>query len=148
MSDIVNLFFKRFYPPDSNTNWQTEYCVGSCARKYTGQATSIFPAMVCADGFMMSVQAHFGAYSSPRDDFADHYSAVEILCPREPLFDAIGGHECGDEYIYGYVPVEVVAAAIEKHAGLVVAETHRTAPGDTGLVSGATSDPTPPVESN
>lgn len=38
-------------------------------------------------------------------------------------------------------------AAVSDDA-LANAETHRNAPGDIGLVSGATSDPTPPVEIN
>ena len=50
-----------------------------------------------------------------------HYSSVEILCPREELFEkAVGGYDVGDERLYGYVPVEVVFEAIEKHGGMKV----------------------------
>ena len=41
----------------------------------------------CADGFTMSVQAHGGAYCSPRINNAEKYTAVEVGFPNreEPL---------------------------------------------------------------
>ena len=121
MSDIVNDYFRKHYPADWDTAWETEWCVGSTGRAYKGTAgpgATIFPAIVCADGFRMSVQGHFGAYSRPRDDFAEHYSAVEIMCPADPLLDEHGGHDSGDERIYGYVPIEIVERVISAHGGL------------------------------
>lgn len=121
-TDLVNAHFRKFYPADWDSNWETEYCAGSYNRRYQGDrnlVSTIFPAMICADGFTMSVQGHFGAYSEPRDDFAKHYNSVEIMCPAEPLLEVHGGHACGDEMIYGYVPIETVAKIIEKHGGLV-----------------------------
>ena len=39
--------------------------------------------VVCADGFEMSVQAHNGAYCSPRMDNAEKYTSVEIGFPSQ-----------------------------------------------------------------
>lgn len=123
--DIVNAYFRRFYPPDWNTAWE---CRGytEAMREYTGDRSThstIFPSIKCADGLTMSVQGHWGAYSYPRDDFADEYREVEIMAP--PKADELLApyeRECnavGDEMIYPYVPVTVVVAVIEKHGGLV-----------------------------
>ena len=126
MSDPVNTFFRQFYPQDWNTAWQMRQCAGSSyGREYTGSAREqrIFPEIVCADGLSLSVQGHFGAYSQPRSDFAEDYTAVEIMGPRkaDPLLEPFE-RECNavgdDAMIYPYVPVSVVAAVIEKHGGL------------------------------
>jgi len=122
MTDIVNDYFKRFYPAD-HANTIPEYCVRSYARRYQGESgKTIFDEMVCADGLRLSVQGHFGAYSMPRDDFADHYHQVEIMGPKKAdELLAPFERDCnsvGDEMIYPYVPVEVVAAVIAKHGGL------------------------------
>ncbi len=126
MADIVNEFFRKHYPADWNSAWEMRWCVNSPAREYAGDRaahSTIFPEMVCADGLRLSVQGHFGAYSHPRDDFADGYQQVEIMGP--PKADELLApfeRECnavGDEMIYPYVPVDVVAAVIEKHGGLV-----------------------------
>lgn len=121
--DLVNSYFRQFYPADWKENWSSEWCVGNTARRHCGGARTIFPEMVCADGFKLSVQGHFGAYSYPRDDFAVSYLQVECLGPKqadellspfERECNAIGD----DEMIYPYVPVEVIVALIEKHGGL------------------------------
>lgn len=36
------------------------------------------PAIICKDGFRLSVQAGFFAYSTPRKDDADYYTHVEV----------------------------------------------------------------------
>lgn len=121
MSDLVNDFFRQHYPPDWDEAWEQEHCVQSYAKRYKGAAghgATIFPRIVCADGLSMSVQGHFGAYSHPRDDFADRYTAVEILGPRINEFMPYQPGDCGEEMIYGYVPVAVVVEVIEKHGGL------------------------------
>lgn len=117
--DIVNAFFKPFYPPKPY-QWD-DFSYGSVGLEWQhrGKPSTIFPAMKCADGFEMSVQGHYGAYSHPRDDFADRYSSVEIMCKADPLLDEHGGHECADEMIYGYVPVELVEKVIASHGGLI-----------------------------
>ena len=40
--------------------------------------------IVCKDGFTMSVQAHHGAYCSPRIDDAAKYTSVEVGFPSQP----------------------------------------------------------------
>lgn len=124
MSDIVNDYFKRFYPPQEKL---------AAARPKMGPMDiiylrvegydTIFPRMACVDGFSMSVQGHGGAYSTPRDDFADHYSAVEVGFPSEReelLMPYIDGGEDTDptETVYGYVPIEIIERVIAKHGGL------------------------------
>lgn len=121
MTDIINDYFKQFYPKDYATAWETKYGVGGCWREYSGDRSgrpTIFPAIVCVDGFSMSVQGHFGAYSMPRDDFAEHYSEVEIMCKADPILDECGGHDVGDERVYGYVPIETVTRVIATHGGM------------------------------
>jgi hypothetical protein len=70
----------------------------------------------------MSVQAHDGAYCSPRIDNAERYTEVEIGFPThlEPIL--VPWAESPDEpteTIYGYVPVEVVNTVIAKHGGIL-----------------------------
>jgi hypothetical protein len=122
MTDIVNAYFKRFYPPAE--------LLRSAYPEYTGNEwlsirvegyRNIFPEMVCKDGLRLSVQGHYGAYSSPRDDWADEYSQVEVMCrpDADELFANYDNYAVGDEVIYPFMPVKVVAAVIEKHGGLV-----------------------------
>lgn len=122
MADIVNEFFRQHYPPDAFTAWQMRSLgAGSYGREYTGDRSNsaVFPEMECADGFKMSVQGHYGAYSFPRDDFAENYSQLEIMCPREPVFEELErGYDVGDARIYPYVPVEIVERAIAAHGGM------------------------------
>ena len=84
--------------------------------------------VICADGFEMSVQAHRGAYCSPRTDNAEKYTSVEIGFPskEEPMI-----MEYCDEpgaplnTVYGYVPVQTVTNVIAKHGGIVEGEVPR-----------------------
>jgi hypothetical protein len=126
MPDLVNDFFRQHYPADFDTSWEMQHCVNQYGRKYTGEggtSATIFPAMKCVGGNEMSVQGHFGAYSMPREDFADHYVAVEIASAAEPLLDAFKGDTYGEGEeavtIYAYVPISIVEQVIEKHGGLV-----------------------------
>ena len=78
-------------------------------------------AVVCADGFQMSVQAGDGMYCTPRDDYGP-YSEVEIGFPSER-------EECIMPYcedpndptgtVYAYVPKAFVTYIIAKHGGMV-----------------------------
>ncbi len=114
--DIVNEYFYKFYPEDHDTNWTFSYSINGGGRSYNGITETIFPSIECNDGFRMSVQGHFGAYSFPNEDFADEYLSVEILCPQEELFGS--GDECGNKFLYGHVPIMTVIAVIEKHGGM------------------------------
>lgn len=87
------------------------------------------PAMECADGFRISVQAHYGAYCQPRpshpDDEVDQFYQVECGFPSAEVPE-LAKWKDGDkedrstdtESVYGYVPVKVVVALLEKHGGL------------------------------
>lgn len=123
MDDIVNKFFRKHYPPDYATAWEMEAGITDFWRRYTGRArwrSAIFPHVICADGFEMSVQGHCGAYSRPQDDFAEHYSHVEIMAHEHiPEFDDASCDTCRPEYwLWRYVPVDIVCKVIEKHGGL------------------------------
>ena len=81
--------------------------------------------VVCADGFKMSVQAHDGAYCSPRIDNAESYEEVEVGFPteREPLLmDYCEDPDDPTGTVYGYVPTQVVVNVIAKHGGIVEGE--------------------------
>ena len=78
--------------------------------------------VVCADGFVMSVQAHDGAYCEPRLDAQRKYTLVEIGFPskEEPLIMPWAeSPETPTDTVYGYVPVDVVTNVIVKHGGIV-----------------------------
>ena len=83
----------------------------------------INPAIVCADGFSMSVQASARHRCTPREDWGP-YTAMEIggLSDIEPLI-AEFQHEPGwnppTMDVYNYVPVAVIEAVIAKHGGIV-----------------------------
>ena len=74
---------------------------------------------------MMSVQANYAAYCTPKMDGADKYEEVEVGFPsmEEPLL-----MEWCDEpsdptgTVYGYVPEQVVTNVIAKHGGMVEGE--------------------------
>lgn len=84
--------------------------------------------VICADGFEMSVQAHDGAYCTPRIDNAKKYTSVEIGFPnkKEPMIMQY----CDEpgkplDTVYGYVPVQVVTNVLAKHGGIVDGEVPR-----------------------
>ena len=81
--------------------------------------------IVCADGFSMSVQAHNGAYCSPRINNAERYDEVEVGFPSsmEPLLmEWCEDKEYPTRTVYGYVPAQVVVNVIAKHGGVVEGE--------------------------
>ena len=92
----------------------------------------IHPLVVCADGFSMSVQAHGGAYCSPREEDAARYDAVEIGFPSEaePLllrymeggYSEDGAEPDPTQSVYPYVPSSVVNLVLAKHGGMVAGE--------------------------
>jgi len=81
--------------------------------------------VVCSDGFSMSVQAHDGAYCTPRDDDAERYTQVEIGFPsarEELIMPWAENREEPTDTVYGYVPVSVVVNVIAKHGGIISGE--------------------------
>ena len=84
--------------------------------------------VVCADGFTMSVQAHQGAYCSPRIDNAEKYTAAEVGFPNreEPLLlDFAEDPDKPTDTVYGWVPAQVIVNIIAKHGGMVGGEVPR-----------------------
>jgi len=81
--------------------------------------------VVCADGFSMSVQAHDGAYCTPRMDGAERYSAVEVGFPsqrEELLMQWCEDEQNPTETVYGWVPSQTVALVCAAHGGVVSGE--------------------------
>jgi hypothetical protein len=77
--------------------------------------------VICKDGFQMSVQVSKRHYCTPRIDGAEFYIRVEVGYPNRPeplLYEFAVDDERPETGVYGYVPVEVVNAVIEKHGGL------------------------------
>ena len=124
--DIVNSYFKRFYPNDLlDSAFEFSTMLGGMRRYRDRTAETVFPRMECADGFSMSVQGHAGAYSRPRDDFADLYTMVEVGFPsaaEDLLMPYVEDADRPTETVYGFVPIRVVEQVIEKHGGLKAAQ--------------------------
>lgn len=77
----------------------------------------------CADGFSVSIQANRFAYCNPRITHAGDYVSVELGFPTRPddlIMEYAEDPSDPTETVYGYVPVEVVDALLEKHGGIVV----------------------------
>ena len=92
--------------------------------KYDGiDMLKIRPHVICKDGFTMSVQASRHHYCDPRIDLeGGNYNEVEIGFPSEEESLIMEYAECPSEptgSVYGYVPIEIVDAVIEKHGGIV-----------------------------
>lgn len=79
-------------------------------------------AMECHDGFSVSVQAHHGAYCSPRDSVGPWFR-FELGFPSAPMPEMATWCEAEDknetETVWGYVPADDVVALIVRHGGLV-----------------------------
>ena len=74
---------------------------------------NLTPAIVCADGTSMSVQASEDHYSTPRENEGP-YTAVEVWhCGSPDLFNDYGD----GEYPYAYVPIELVVQEIDRRGG-------------------------------
>lgn len=65
MADVVNDYFRRFYPKDMDRgNFEHDGMLGGMMRYRDRSVSTIFPRLVCADGFSMSVQGHAGSYTA------------------------------------------------------------------------------------
>lgn len=77
--------------------------------------------IVCNDGFSVSVQASETDYCSPRETGAHPYWAFELGYPSErdeSLMQYAEDEDRPTNTVYGYVPVSVVEALIDKHGGI------------------------------
>ena len=73
------------------------------------------------DGFVVSIQASETHFCAPRLNGLDNYSMVELGYPSEKddlIMEYAETPEEPTSAVYGYVPVDVVDALIEKHGGL------------------------------
>ena len=80
------------------------------------------PAVYCADGFNVSIQAGEPWYCSPRIDDASEYTHVELGFPSEEdeLIESYAEDpENLCDTVYGWVPVETVNELISKHGGFM-----------------------------
>ena len=76
--------------------------------------------IVCADGTTISVQVGPGLYCAPRNAYGPWYQ-VEVGFPSKALPEIMEFAEDGNaptETVYGYVPIEIVAAAVDACGGL------------------------------
>ncbi len=82
----------------------------------------IRPAIYCADGFQMSVQASAYHYCEPRTNLFDcNYEEVEIGFPsiEEPLImNYAENPENPTCTVYGWVPLTIVDEVLTKHGGI------------------------------
>ena len=120
----INEYFHKYYPASIDPNdFEFTTMLGGMLKYKPRKPQTIFPRIVCADGFSMSVQGHWGAYSYPRDDFAEYYSKVEVGFPSEAeelLMSYAETPEQPTETVYGYVPIEIVESVIAKHGGIAL----------------------------
>lgn len=82
----------------------------------------IRPAVVCEDGFAVSIQASAAHYCTPRVNGAPRYETVELGFPSESdplIFEYAEDPKYPTRTVYAQVPVEVVDTLIEKHGGVV-----------------------------
>ena len=86
----------------------------------------IYEAVVCEDGFSVSIQASRYSYSEPkRDNYAQGYTSVELGFPNRPcpfIIDYAETPEDPTGSVYGYVPASVVKKMIAAHGGIVEGE--------------------------
>jgi hypothetical protein len=75
-----------------------------------------YPAIVCKDGLILSVQASRSHYSFPKEDVGP-YTHVEVGYPSKDIDELTHWEEQDSTGIYLYVPVEVVEKVIEDHGG-------------------------------
>lgn len=77
-------------------------------------------AIICKDGFKISVQAGEGIYSSPRGP-STLYSAVELGYPNQSIPAFAEWQESGPDdntdTVWGYVPITLVVELLNSHGG-------------------------------
>jgi len=121
---------------DWNTNWEKHQELASRVlsaeflrrrKKCTGYPLvgTWFPPIypfTCADGFSVSIQAGFGKYSSPREDFAELWTAWELGYPSERCEDLMPWVEdatAPTNTVYAMVPSWVVMKVLQSRGGWV-----------------------------
>jgi hypothetical protein len=75
----------------------------------------------CNDGLTLSVQASKRHYSTPKQDNAFPYSAVEIGFPSKKIKEILqyaNDKKRPKQTLYGWVPIQTVIEVVEKHGGI------------------------------
>lgn len=75
------------------------------------------PHAMCADGFLLSIQASEYHYCSPRQDNAPEYQAVEIMVLSGTKPRSLRPYSAGGD-VYGYVPMAVAERLVKRHGGI------------------------------
>ena len=78
----------------------------------------VLPQYVAPDGFTVSIQASNTHYCAPRETGLAAYHSVELGYPsaeEELLLPYAEDPERPTDTVYGWVPVEVVAAVLTSH---------------------------------
>lgn len=81
-----------------------------------------FPAaaIVCNDGFTMSVQASVSHYCTPRDNDGP-YTTLEVGFPsdyEDLMMPYAEDLDSPTQTVYPMVPIDIVVQVVEKHGGL------------------------------
>lgn len=87
-------------------------------------------AIVCSDGFKISVQARAESYCTPRDDVGP-YTHVECGYPSEEeplLMPYAEDPSAPTDTVYGWVPRSVVTLVIAKHGGVLSGQLPKGVP--------------------
>ena len=85
----------------------------------------MYKAVICKDGFRISIQAGSSKYSSPRSSNAEKYEALELGYPSHKDDLILGWAEQPEmptQTVYGYVPVNTIYLLLTKHGGVVEGE--------------------------
>ena len=85
-----------------------------------GLRRDIAKRIICVDGTTLSVQAGDGLYCAPRSSHGPWYQ-VEVGFPDKPMPEIMEYAEEPDnptKTVYGYVPIEAVAAAVDACGGI------------------------------
>lgn len=73
---------------------------------------------VCGDGTSLSIQASEYHYSTPRDNTGP-YTEVEVWCVKATDGTSVTEFDYDEDEPSAYVPIEQVAAFIDRHGGFV-----------------------------
>lgn len=107
-----------------------QYLTKHRPRPVTRDSYGIVPRIICKDEFSLSVQANWGAYCAPRDNFGP-WTEVEIGFPSAVPELITGYVDDSEDYtgtIYAYVPIGLVEQLIALHGGIDEQATREALP--------------------
>lgn len=90
------------------------------------KSLEIRPAVICEDGFQISIQASESHYCYPKNNDTDKYESVELGFPSEKedlIMEYAEDEDDPTGTVYAYVPVTVVDKMLEKHGGIINVNT-------------------------